>query len=75
MPRGGIWRGGYGRGGYRVGPHSLGGFYTLLDLLILIGILYFLIKLFLVALPYALGLTVLLVLRAFLRGPGFHRFF
>jgi len=61
MPRG-MGRG--GRYGYRsplLGP-------GLLDLLILIGILYFLFKLFIVALPYALGLAVLLIIRSFLRG-------
>ena len=62
MPRG-MGRS-YGRRGYR--SPFFGG-YGLLDLLILIGILYFLFKLFLVALPYALGLALLLVLRSFLR--------
>ncbi|ASJ11109.1 hypothetical protein A3L12_07260 [Thermococcus sp. P6] len=68
MPRGM----GRGYGGRYWTP---GGFYGLLDLLILIGILYFLVKLLLVALPYALGLIILLMLRSFLRGPGFRGFF
>ncbi len=66
MPRG-MGRG-YGRGR---GFYSLGGAYGIIELLILIGILYFLIKLFLVALPYALGLTMLLIIREFIRPrPG-----
>ena len=70
MPRG--FGRGYGRfnGGYRrYGLFPFGGIYTLIDLLLLIGILYFLVKLFVAAAPYALGLIVLLILRAFLR-PG-----
>ncbi|WP_457741845.1 hypothetical protein [Thermococcus sp.] len=69
MPR--EMRRGYGRSYYgrRFYPF---GFYGVLDLLILLGILYFLFKLFIVALPYALGLVVLLILRSFLRrNPGF----
>ncbi|WP_394355153.1 hypothetical protein [Thermococcus sp.] len=59
---------GYGRGR---GFYSLGGAYGIIELLILIGILYFLIKLFLVALPYALGLAMLLIIREFIRPrPG-----
>jgi hypothetical protein len=70
MPRG-MGRG-YGR---RRGFYPFGGAYGIIDLLILIGILYFLIKLFLVALPYALGLLVLLLLREFLRPrPWFRPF-
>ena len=68
MPRG--FGRGYGRfnGGYRrYGFFPFGGVYGLIDLLFLIGILYFLIKLFLVALPYALGLLVLLMIREFVR--------
>ncbi|RLF77653.1 hypothetical protein [Palaeococcus sp. (in: euryarchaeotes)] len=56
-----------GRGFYA----SPRGAYGLLDLLLLIGIVYFLIKLFIAAAPYALGLIALLVLREFLRGPRF----
>ena len=70
MPRG-MGRG-YGRGGYygrRAYP--FGGFYGILDLLILLGILYFIFKLFLVALPYALGLVVLLLIRSLLRNRSF----
>ncbi|ASJ13836.1 hypothetical protein [Thermococcus radiotolerans] len=63
MPRG-MGRG-YGRSGY--GFYPFGGAYGLIDLLFLIGILYFLFKLFVVAFPYALGLVVLLILRSFLR--------
>ena len=62
MPRG-AGPGYRGRGFY----YSRGGFYGLLDVLILLGILYFLFKLFIVALPYALGLAVLLILRSVLR--------
>ena len=62
MPRG-MGRG-YGRGR---GFYPLGGAYGIIELLILIGILYFLIKLFLVALPYALGLVVLLIIRELIR--------
>ena len=61
---------GYGRGFY---PSY--GFYGILDLILLIGILYFLIKLFLVALPYAIGLVVLLLLRELLRQGLRGRFF
>jgi len=68
MPRG------MGRG-YGGRDWTPGGVYGPLDLLILIGILYFLIKLLVVALPYALGLIILLMLRSFLRGPGFRGFF
>jgi len=69
MPRG--FGRGYGRfhGGYQRGLFPFGGVYGLIDLLLLIGILYFLVKLFIAAAPYALGLAVLLILRAFLR-PG-----
>ncbi|WP_297417457.1 hypothetical protein [Thermococcus sp.] len=68
MPRG--FGRGYGRfngsyRGYRAYP--TGRVYSLLDILLLIGILYFLVKLFLVALPYALGLLVLLIVREFIR--------
>ncbi len=63
MPRG-MGRG-YGRPRY--GFYPFGSTYGLIDLLFLIGILYFLFKLFVVALPYALGLAALLVLRSFLR--------
>lgn len=50
------------------------GFYSILDLLLLIGVLYFLVKLFLVALPYALGFLVIFVVRDLLKPrPG--RFF
>ncbi len=64
MPRG-MGRG-YGRHrGY--GFYAPGSFYGLLDLLIFVGILYFLIKLFIAAAPYALGLVGLLILREFLR--------
>ena len=57
------------RGGY--GVYRGSGLYSLVDLLILLGILYFIFKLFVVAAPYAIGLAVLLLLRAFLRsGPG-----
>ncbi|ACJ16408.1 hypothetical protein, conserved [Thermococcus onnurineus NA1] len=65
MPRG-AGRGysrGFGRGYYR---RSFG-FYGLIDLLFLIGILYFFVKLFIVAAPYAVGLIALLILREFLR--------
>ena len=71
MPRG--FGRGYGRfGGYRrYGFLPFGGVYGLIDLLFIIGILYFLVKLFIVAAPYALGLVVLLILRSFLRPrPG-----
>jgi len=69
MPRG--FGRGYGRfhGGYRRDLFPFGGVYGLIDLLLLVGILYFLVKLFIAAAPYALGLAVLLILRAFLR-PG-----
>ncbi|WP_457741298.1 hypothetical protein [Thermococcus sp.] len=68
MPRG-MGRG-YGRRGYYDrGVYSYGGAYGLLNLLILIGIIYFLFKLFVVALPYALGLVILVALKAFLT-PG-----
>jgi len=69
MPRG-IGRG-YGRRGYYRGVYPFRGFYGILDLLILLGILYFLFKLFVTALPYALGFVVLLLLRSFLRGTRF----
>ncbi|NJE04793.1 hypothetical protein E3E36_01220 [Thermococcus sp. M36] len=70
MPRG-MGRG-YGRGR---GFYPFGGAYGIIDLLVLIGIIYFLVKLFLVALPYALGLLVLLIIREFLRPrPGFGPF-
>ncbi|NJE53689.1 hypothetical protein [Thermococcus sp. 21S9] len=69
MPRG-MGRG-YGRRGNGGAFYPFGGFYGILDLLILLGILYFLFKLFIVALPYALGLVVLLLLRSFLRGNRF----
>lgn len=62
MPRG-MGRG-YGRSRY--GFYPFGGAYGLIDLLLLLGILYFLLKLFVVALPYALGLVILLLLRSFL---------
>ncbi|NJE76862.1 hypothetical protein [Thermococcus sp. ES12] len=67
MPRG-MGRG-YGRfgGGTRYGFSPFGGAYGLIDLLFLIGILYFLVKLFIVAAPYALGLVALLILRSLLR--------
>ncbi len=76
MPRG--FGRGYGRfdrgfgGGY--GPYHGSGLYGLVDLLILLGIVYFLVKLFVVATPYAIGLALLLLLRAMIRPhPG--RFF
>ncbi|GAB6135043.1 hypothetical protein [Thermococcus prieurii] len=70
MPRG--MSRGYGRRGYYGRTfYPFGGFYGILDLLILLGIIYFLFKLFIVALPYALGLVVLLLLRSFLRGNRF----
>ncbi|ACS89763.1 MULTISPECIES: hypothetical protein [Thermococcus] len=47
--------------------YRFGGFYGLLDALLLIGMLYFLVKLLLVALPYALGLLVIFIIRGFLR--------
>ncbi len=60
MPR---WMsGGYGRGHRR-----FGGFFGIIDLLLLIAILYILIKLFLVAAPYVIALVVLLLLRELLR--------
>ncbi|WP_456395786.1 hypothetical protein [Thermococcus sp.] len=58
-----------GMRGYGGGFYPFYRVYGILDLLLLIGILYFLIKLFLVALPYAIGLVVLLLLRELLR-PG-----
>jgi len=63
MPRG------FGR---NYGKRSLlgywfGGVYGLLDILLLVGMLYFLAKLLLVALPYALGLLVIFIIRGFLR--------
>lgn len=58
-----------GRGFYS----SPRGAHGLLDLLLLVGILYFLIKLLIAAAPYALGLMVLLILREFLRGPRIAR--
>ena len=61
MPRG-MGRG-YGRGGF----YPFRGVYWLIEILILLGILYFLLKLFLVALPYALGLLVLLLLWELIR--------
>ena len=70
MPRG-IGRGYGGRGYYGRTFYPFGSFYGILDLLILLGILYFLFKLFIVALPYALGLVMLLLLRSFLRGNRF----
>ncbi|NJE25104.1 hypothetical protein E3E22_00360 [Thermococcus sp. MV5] len=48
--------------------------YYLIDMLLLIGIIYFFIRLLFVALPYALGFIVLLIIRGFLRpnrGGGF----
>lgn len=58
---------GYGRWRYGFYPFSpFGSAYGIIDLLLLLGILYFLFKLFLVALPYALGLAILLLLRSFL---------
>ncbi len=69
MPRGA------GRAYRRFASYRGAGFYSLLDLLLLIGILYFLIKLFLVALPYALGLGLLLLLRELLRPRPWGRFF
>ncbi|NJE41875.1 hypothetical protein [Thermococcus sp. GR6] len=65
MPRGAGrgYSGGFSRSYYR---RSFG-FYGLIDLLFLIGILYFLVKLFIVAAPYAVGLIALLILREFLR--------
>ncbi|AFL95980.1 hypothetical protein CL1_1784 [Thermococcus cleftensis] len=75
MPRG-MGRG-YGRfgGGIRYRFSPFGGAYGLIDLLSLIGILYFLVKLFIVAAPYALGLVALLILRSLLRPrfPGWGR--
>ena len=47
------------------------GIYALLDILLLVGMLYFLVKLLLVALPYALGLLLIFLIRGFLRPrPG-----
>jgi len=66
MPRG-MGRG-YGREAYGGNFYPFRGFHGILDLLILLGIIYFLFKLFVVALPYALGLALLLLLRSFLRG-------
>ncbi|WP_048147993.1 hypothetical protein [Palaeococcus ferrophilus] len=65
MPRG------FGRGYRRYGLFPFRGVYGLIDLLFLIGILYFLVKLFIVAAPYAAGLLVLLLLREFLRPRPF----
>lgn len=50
----------------RYGGSSFG-IYGLIDLLLLIGILYFLFRLFVVAFPYALALAALLLIRSFLR--------
>jgi len=50
------------------------GFYGLVDALIIVGVLYFLVKLLLVALPYALGLLILFVLRQFLRAHPWRGF-
>jgi len=67
MPRG--FGRNYGKGsllGYR-----FRGIYALLDILLLVGMLYFLVKLLLVALPYALGLLLIFLIRSFLRSrPG-----
>jgi len=67
MPRG--FGRNYGKGsllGYR-----FRGIYALLDILLLVGMLYFLVKLLLVALPYALGLLLIFLIRGFLRPrPG-----
>ncbi|AEH24874.1 hypothetical protein [Pyrococcus yayanosii] len=68
MPRG-MGRGydrSFGRRYYGY-PVPFGGFYNLLDLLLLIGILYTLVKIFFVAAPYALALALLLTIRSFLR--------
>ncbi len=66
MPRG-MGRG-YGRS---FGFFPFGGVYGIIDLLLLFGILYFLIKLFIAAAPYAIGLIVLLIFREVLRPRGF----
>jgi len=66
MPRG-MGRGYRRRSNYGGGFYPPGSFYGAFDLLIFVGILYFLFKLFVTALPYALGLVVLLLLRSFLR--------
>ena len=47
--------------------YRFGGIYALLDILLLVGMLYFLVKLLLVALPYALALLVIFIIREFLR--------
>ena len=75
MPRGfGRGYGRFNRGYERYGFSPFGGVYGLVDILFLIGILYFMVKLFIVAAPYALGLGLLLLLRAAIRPrPG--RFF
>ncbi|WP_461865180.1 hypothetical protein [Thermococcus sp.] len=62
MPRG------YGRS---FGFFPFGRVYGIIDLLLLLGILYFLIKLFIAAAPYAIGLIVLLILREVLHPRGF----
>jgi len=62
MPRG--MGPGYGRRGRGIYHNGL---YEGVDILILLGILYFLFKLLIVALPYAVGLIVLLFLRSFFR--------
>ncbi|WP_297501451.1 hypothetical protein [Thermococcus sp.] len=63
MPRG---MGRYGRGR---GFYPLSGVYWIIELLILLGILYFMVKLLLVALPYALGLLVLIIIWELIRPP------
>ncbi|WP_042681005.1 hypothetical protein [Thermococcus paralvinellae] len=67
MPR--LMNRGYGRGCRRSfwGFRRFGGFFGIIDLLVIIAILYVLIKLFLVASPYVITLVVLLLLREFLR--------
>jgi len=64
MPRG-MGRG-YGRRGYYGRSYPFGSFYGVLDVLLLLGIIYLLVKLFVAAAPYALALVVLLVLREML---------
>jgi len=76
MPRG--FSRGYGRfNGPQGGAwgYTTGGIYGILDILLLLGILYFLVKLFIAAAPYAVGLGLLLLLRAALRPRCPGRFF
>jgi len=64
---------GFGRNYGKKGllTYRFGGIYALLDILLLVGMLYFLVKLLLVALPYALGLLLIFLIRGFLRPrPG-----